>query len=216
MIAQQLSWSVLQTTAGNTTVPPTSITYTVSEKATRIDAPAEVVFIDYRQRRLYRQRLPGESCQAFAFASPPSILPIAQTRVIATEEKLRLNSQLCTKKLLYFGSDLAIAQTMVPPSVQHYGQVFTIRVLSYWVPNNSAGFHALFDVSRNHRQTFTDFPLLRQIDPLGVVDLLQGFPLQCEEMLTNGRLVSTLEVFPPPVSEPLAPPQSCRFVKESP
>ncbi len=216
LMAQQITWSVSQVhTASGSTAPPATITYTISEDTTRIDSPTETVFIDYQAHRLFLLSKSDHSCLAFPFEGPHETLPIAQVQVAASEDRIRINDRLCVRKYIRFGADLAFSQMMVPPVIQLYGRNFTITTINYCVAASLTGLDFLLDTARKHRQIFLDSPLLRQIDPIGVMEPLQGFALQSEQMLPGGRLLSTLEDGPHVVAgdpKTLHPPQSCRVM----
>jgi hypothetical protein len=89
---------------------------------------------------------------------------------------------------------------MVAPTLRHYGQDFPVTNGHYTVNGNLAGLADLLVLSAGHRRIFQDYPLLRRIDPLGLVDLLEGFPVRIEEISPAAVISSTLSLAPRPVA----------------
>ncbi len=222
VMAQQIAWKVAQTHNGgvSTTHPPASTTYTVSEDITRIDSPLETVLIDYPAHRLFRLKNSFHPCLVFPFADPHGQLPLAQTRTAASGDRIWINGRACLRKTLHFGADLAYSQMLAPPVIQRYGQDFTITLISYSISDSLVMPEFLLALAQKRRQIFSDYPLLRQIDPVGILEFLQGFPLQSEQVLPGGRLLSTLEEVPHLLAresfKDLQPPQACEIMRDLP
>ncbi len=218
VMAQQITWTVLQTHRGGAaTLPPVTTTYTVSEDISRIDSPLETVLIDYPAHRLFRLQNSYHPCLVFPFADPHEQLPLAQIRTAASGDRIWINGQSCVRKILHFGADLAYSQMLVPPAIQRYGQDFTITLMSYSISDSLAVPEFLFELARKRKPIFIAYPLLRQIDPIGILEFLQGFPLQSEQVLPGGKLLSTLEDAPHLLAgesfRDLQPPQACEIMR---
>lgn len=208
-------WRVLQTVAmrGEAAAPPVEITYTVSAELTRIAAPAETVFIDYKGSRLYRRNPTDGSCLVFPFGRPHADLPVAAYRVFPSGEGDQGDGRNgYTTRRISFGTSQAFSQMMAAPSLSHYGQDFPVAEGRYTITGNLAGLADLLAIAAGHRRIFQDYPLLRRIDPLGLVDLLGGFPVRIEEISPAAAVSSTLTLPPRPVAGEAAPvlPQDCR------
>ncbi len=209
--AGQSEWRVLQTVAGEgAAAAAVEITYTVSADLTRIASPAETVFIDYRGSRLFRRNAADGSCLVFPFGRPHPGLPIADFRVFSGGKGAG-DGQAHTTRHISFGSGQAFSQMMVAPTARYYGQDFPVANGHYTVTGNLAGLADLLAIIAGHRRIFRDYPLLRRIDPLGLVDLLGGFPVQIEEISPASTISSTLSVPPRPAAGGAAAalPQDC-------
>jgi hypothetical protein len=211
-MAGQSEWRVLQTVAREGAAAASfEITYTVSAELTWIASPAETVFIDYKGARLFRSNPADGSCLVFPFGRPHADLPIADFRVFSGGKGAEGDGQANTTRHISFGSGQALSQMMVAPAARHYGQDFPVTNGRYTVTGNLAGLADLLAIIAGHRRIFQDYPLLRRIDPLGLVDLLGGFPVQIEEISPATTISSNLSVPPRPVAGGAAPalPRDC-------
>ena len=211
-LAGQSEWRVLQTVAKEgTAAAPVEIVYTISADLTRIASPTEIVFIDYKGSRLFRRNPADGSCLVFPFGRPHADLPIAAFRVFSDSREAEGNGQAHATRRISFGTGQAFSQMMVAPAVRHYGQDFPVVNGRYTVSGRLAGLADLLAITTGHRRIFHDYPLLRRIDPLGLVDLLGGFPVQIDEISPATIISSTLSVPPRPVAGEAAPalPQDC-------
>jgi hypothetical protein len=200
--AAQSEWQILQTVAkrGEAAMPPVEITYTVSAELTRIASPAETVFIDYKGSRLFRHNPADGSCLVFPFGRPHADLPIATYVVFPGGKGSEGDGRAHTTRHISFGTGQALSQMMIAPTLRHYGQDFPVTNGRYTVNGNLAGLADLLVLSAGHRRIFQDYPLLRRIDPLGLVDLLEGFPVRIKEISPAAVISSTLSLPPRPVA----------------
>jgi hypothetical protein len=213
-MAARSEWRVLQTVAkrGEAATPPVEITYTVSAELTRIASPAETVFIDYKGSRLFRRNPADGSCLVFPFGRPHVDLPVAAYLVFPEGKVSEGDGRAHTTRHISFGLGQALSQMMLAPTLRHYGQEFPVTNGRYTVTGNLAGLADLLAISAGHRQIFQDYPLLRRIDPLGLVDLLGGFPVRIEEISPAAAVSTTLSLPPRSVAGEAVPalPQGCR------
>jgi len=219
------SWTVSQTTqilsGAEKEVQTELVVYEVSDSASSIVTDNEAVFIDYDTMRLYRLDKKSSTCIVFSLTDHEpagnDMIVAANVRQMMGEivvkengKKQRVNGVDCSGKDVLFGASLLRMKTMAAIKVKHMGQSFVEATGKYWL---SLSLNELFEKKINHRQTaFTTNPLLKRIDPLGLIGPLGGIPIQGEER-SKGRLrKSVLVSGPVSIPSTLTIPKECRSV----
>jgi hypothetical protein len=173
------------------------ITYAVSSQISSITKENETVFIDYDHLRLYRHHKSENSCESFTLNNPSPVIKetssdkktalhsmknlVGSTKVITTDEHRKIEGYNCQKKHILFASDLSFSQMVTPPVIKQFGQDFTESMATYWVTRDIDGLDALLKIARKHKEIYQANPLLRQIDMVGLFEMLEGFPVMIEK-----------------------------------
>ncbi len=85
------------------------------------------------------------------------------------------------KKVL-FAQKALVFRTVTSPVLRQYGVDFSPRTVEYFVrQNNDPTWNQLLQVAENNELFYQQFPLLRQLDPMGLLLFLQGIPLGYRE-----------------------------------
>jgi len=199
--AAGVEWTVEQTGTGRDPQPPIAITYTVSAEVTRIAGAEETVLIDYSGNRIFRLDPAGRACRSYLFGRPHAELPAASITVAAP-------ATAPDRRHLGFGLQQALAQTAVAATPQRWGQQFPFATAEYRIARDFPGINELFAIAGQHRRVFQRYPLLRRLDPIGLLDLLAGFPVSGIISSPTGRilfivqspprLTANLPTLPPP------------------
>lgn len=187
--AARIEWVVQMTDAGSNHQQPVVTTYTVSADLTRISGPEETTLIDYRGRRIYRIGPPGATCRSYPFGRPHADLPAASFTVIASKTAP-------DRRRISFGMGQALAQTAVTAALQFWGQRFPFVTAEYRISRAYPGVVELIAIAGKHRRVFQQYPLLRRIDPVGLLDLLEGFPVSESNSSPTGRTIVSVHTPP--------------------
>jgi len=184
------------------------ITYAVSSQIFSITKGNETVFIDYEQLRLYRYRKSENSCKSFPLNNPAQTVQestgreeialqrmsklLGSFKVIATDERRKIKNYKCLKKHILFASDLSFSQMVISPVIKQFGQDFTESMVTYWVTRDIDGFETLLKIARRHKEIYKANPLLRQIDIVGLVEVLEGVPVKIKKKIQKDTEEYTL------------------------
>jgi len=183
-----------------------NISYSVNSEITRIENSKEIIFIDYSKYVLYRYGKSNRSCQIFILNSGKvkepadtkeilkkrSLSLISSLKVFTADEQKEVANYDCSLKHVMFGADLAMLQMVTPPVVHEFGQRFTESMVGYYVSNDVAGLDTLFNIAQKRNNVFKNNPLLRQIDIVGLLEIVDGFPVQITHKSRDSVSVATL------------------------
>lgn len=202
--AAEIEWTIEQTGTGSDPHQPIVITCSVSNDLTRIAGPKETILIDYPGRRIYRIDPPGQSCRSYPFGRPHPDLPAAAVTIAAS-------TTAPDRQHISFGMQQALAQTAVAPVAHYWGQQFPFATAEYRTSRDYPGVVALMAIAGRHRRVFQQYPLLRRIDPVGLLDLLEGFPVSGNIFSPAGQTIITVLSPPKPtaIQSTLPPPGTC-------
>jgi hypothetical protein len=201
--AFNMSWSVEKRIEQQSFSQSSVIQYSVSNAITRISSIKETIFIDYQALRLYRLSNADQACSGYVFEKADKNAPLAETLVLPYTEEIQTSSVSKIRKYIIFGGRLAFHQMIKAPVVHRYGQNFALSIIGYSATDSLPDLKRLFDLAEQHRQIFLDYPLLRQLDPIGLLELLGGFPMESEQhIIPAGKLTATLKI--PPHDDPEA------------
>jgi hypothetical protein len=220
------TWTISQTTqihsGAENGVQTRLVVYEVSDYASSIVNDEESVFIDYDTMHLYRRDKKSSTCRVFPLyvqkqAGNNDIIVAANVRelmgeIVAREngKKQRINGVDCFGKDVLFGAGLLRMKRVAPIKVKYLGQSFVETTGEYWLSSSPV---ELFEEKIKHRQTaFSINPLLKRIDPLGLIGALGGIPIQGEERSKGRHLRSTLVSGPVSLPSTLTIPKECRAV----
>lgn len=198
-----------------------AINYAVTERATSIETDTEVVFIDYRSMHLYRLDHKSQWCEAFSFdggaESTPDTIFAGQTRKLMaeiavkdTEEHQQINGRLCLKKNVLLGAGMLRLKTVAPITIEWFGQSFHEATGEYWVNSSITSWPLLQEKIEHRQKAFSIAPLLKRIDPLGIMASLKGIPFQSSEKSRGQVVDSVLTSGPVSDASSLMLPAECR------
>lgn len=204
------------------------ITYSVNSEITKIEAENEIIYIDYANYILYRYNKPKGPCLKFPINSSRSTKTadikndlekrntslISDFKVFTTDEYKEIANYDCYLKRILFGADLAKFQMVAPLIVHEFGQKFTEAMVSYYVSQDVFGFNCLLKIAQKHSDIFQNNPLLRQIDIVGLFEILHGFPVQVSKTVGNVETITTLLVDPQPRDKILFPKECHSLISE--
>lgn len=138
------------------------------------------------------------TCSETRKGRPHADLPAASFAVIASKTAP-------DRRRISFGLRQALAQTAVAAVPQLWGQQFPFATAEYRISRDQPGVAELFAVVGQHRRVFQQYPLLRRIDPVGLLDLLEGFPVAESNSSPAGRTIVSVHT-PPRVAADVAYP----------
>lgn len=225
VMAQEIFWTLTQSikikSQDEETLCIKSINYTVTDHATNIESSDEVVFIDYASMHLYRLDRQTDLCTDFNLGvsedTTPASITAAQIRTLMAEiavrdtgEQRHINSQPCQKKFVLLGAGMFRFKTAAPITIESLGQSFCETRGEYWINSTMDAWPTLQKMIPQRQAAFIAVPLLKRIDPLGLMQSLDGFAIQGQAK-SKGRIVnSTLTEFPALRASSLAIPEECR------
>ena len=211
--SQELTWEFTKTTRDSHGQEKNeNITYFVSPEVTKINHSDEIIYIDYRIHILYRYNKADEVCLKFPLISnninqpantkellkKRNISLISNLKVVSTTDHKEIAQYNCSLKHVMYGADLAMFQMVAPPVVHEFGQRFTESMVGYYVSDKVIGLHTLYNIAQKRSDIFKNNPLLRQIDIVGLLELLNGFPVQMIQKHRDTDSVTTLLGNPKP------------------
>jgi len=184
--------------------PLARVKYYLADRTLRIDGEDGTVIIDYGAQRLYR-RNPGDKSYAEFSLDPGDYVPtgvsekdseirqtlidtIGTVDVVDGEEQQNINNVPCRKMHLAFGRRMNLHRTVIPIEIEVLGRKFRAHSAIYWVSQEIAVFGKILKIAAERESFFQSTPLLRQIDPLGLMKDLGGFPLRIEQHDRDGQL----------------------------
>jgi len=202
-----------------------TITYSVNSTISKIEYQNEIIYIDYGKGTLFRYNKLKQSCVEFPLSSyktnespkpledprKRSILLIGSLKVLTTKEHKKVSDYNCSLKHIMFGADLGMYQMIAPLVVHELGHNFTESMISYSVSNEVTDFSNLLAIAQKRNDVFKNNPLLRQIDIVGLLEILGGFPVQTTFKSRDTTSTTTLiDVITLADNYTLLPPDECR------
>lgn len=204
--AEDLIWVFVEKIHDGSDRPGKVVTYSVNDERTGIETENEIICIDYTHHILYRYHKHDGSCLKFSIDSaglsgagrsksdPEKNIEslLGDYKVFITDRHQNIGNYNCRVKQILFGADLAKLQTVRSPVVHEFGQNFTGLMVSYCVSKDVAGVDRLLQIAQKHESIYMQNPFLRQIDVVGLIGVLQGFPVHSSQKLHNGEKSITL------------------------
>jgi len=219
------TWTISQTIhTGSDTgkeLQARSVVYEVSCEASSIVSNEESIFIDYKDMRLYRLDPKTSVCRSFSLdvsepAGRDAIIAsnirelMAETVVRDNGKQQRINGVDCSGTDVLLGAGLLRMKTVAPVKVEYLGQSFVEATGEYWVSSSIATWQVFEEIIARRQAAFAINPLLKRIDPLGLIGSLGGFPFQGVEKSKGKRVDSTLLSGPVSNSSVLVLPSACQ------
>ncbi len=217
------TWTVSQTiqmhSGAENELQTRLVVYEVSDYASSIVSDEESVFIDYDTMYLYRHDKKSSVCRAFPLDGQGPVdnnaIVAANVREMMGEifvrengKKQRINCVYCSGRDVLFGAGLLRMKRVAPIKVEYLGQFFVEITGEYWL-SSSPG--ELFEEKIKQRHAaFSNTPLLKRIDPLGLIEALGGIPIQGEDRSKDRHLRTTLVSGPVSLPSELTPAKECR------
>jgi len=197
--ARQIEWTVSRTDSiGKTTSTSLSV-IRVSRDLTQIIDRRETIVIDYPNSRLFRTDRASDSCRVYPFGMPHASLPSASLAVESDDE-------IADLRHVSFGMLAALSQSAAAPVPSRYGEVFPSCRAEMRVAGELPLAADLAAIAAHRADIFHDYPLLRRIDPTGLIEPLGGFPVSgtCLSPIGSSsmRMVSPPEVTGIPIDLP--------------
>ena len=203
--AKGLSWTYSVTTENaQTQESKGTVTFSVNSAITKIEDEKEIITIDYDNKILYRYDKRSERCAGFPLLTSSSpkyvnennLSQLSSLRLLQTDRFQKISRHNCRWKQILFGADFAKFQTVAPPIIDAFGQIFTESMVHYCVSEHVAGFNSILTIAKQRRGFFERNQFLRQIDLIGLFEILYGFPVQF--IKTSNKIKTTLTL----VNEP--------------
>ena len=165
--------------------------YTFQQGLTRLFQGEVTIFIDYKNLQLYRFDHGSSQCQSYplqAAGSDPAsaesdpfrqrmLHEISQLRMERGKEQKILHGYLSDYFTVAWGSNLLAARSVTGPSFTAYGLNFPARLGEMWTAMDIKGASQLRQLANSYEELFAANPLLRQLDPLGLMAITHGVPV---------------------------------------
>jgi len=219
------TWTISQTihTESNTgtELQARSVVYEVSGAASSIVSNEESIYIDYEDMRLYRLDPKTSACRSFPLDVPEaadrdaiiaSNIRELMAEIVAREngKKQRIGSIDCSGKDVLFGAGLLRMKTVAPIKVEYLDQSFIETTGEYWISSSMVTWQLFEEKIAKRQAAFAINPLLKRIDPLGLIQSLGGFPVQGVERSKGKRVESVLVKAPTSIFSKITVPEACR------
>lgn len=205
--AQYLSWvysTITQDTQGRE--KKGTVTYSVNSEITKIEDDNEIITISYAGKVLYRHDKRSDQCLEFPITTGPlprlesnektlkgkETLLLSNFKLFSTDKHQKIASYACHLKRIAFGVDFIKFQIVASPTSYAFGQNFTESMVSYWVSQDVTGFDRILKIAKEHNALYESNPFLRQIDIVGLFEILHGFPVQIVKTVNNIKSTFTL------------------------
>jgi len=199
-MAEGVRWTVSQTSHSDTVTTSShadTLQITVTARKTEIVSRTEILFIDYGKMNLSRLDRFSRQCAVFDITATESnniaretIALLSEIEVTKRDESQQRKGLCCDKKTVLSGAGMFRFKSMVPKVLVRYGQSFSEAVAEYWVSREIENWKVLQMFVRQREAVFAAQPLLKRIDPLGLVDAIDGFPVQGWQK-TGGTLLES-------------------------
>jgi hypothetical protein len=168
--------------------------YNFSRGMTSVEREGRTDFIDYTNLVFYRYFQTSEECRSYRLLPSEiavSDLSIEEQALYAKAQKIgsvevvnvetkenRIRRYPVQDKKVIWGGHAAAQRTATEPSIVMYGQFFTPTVEDYAVTTVIDRIDDLFRLAASHEAIYKSNPLLRRLDPLGLLGGLQGIPVR--------------------------------------
>ncbi len=160
-----------------------TVNITVKESLSLVENGKRSFLFDYRAGKLYSfDEISGE-CARFSFQVPKKTEKFFSS--VETKDSGEVSVEngvpVFVKKVL-FAQKALVFRTVTSPVLRQYGVDFSPRTVEYFVQQNTdPAWNQLLQVAKNNELFYQQFPLLRQLDPMGLLLFLQGIPLGYRE-----------------------------------
>lgn len=220
-----VSWSCKVHSQSGLSSPPSPahlLQFTVAAQSTEIVSSGQLLFIDYPTKSLYRLDRKSRQCVRYSFqhdqqysrvdsevsATMRQSLAVYSVRESALWQEI--GGVHCNKKTAIAGTSLLRHKTLSPKILRYLGEEITETIGEYWVAKQIAGWQAIEACLLARESAFADYPLLKRIDPLGLLSALGGFPVKGLEKRTGTTYEFALFELPIVKEQKLELPQECR------
>lgn len=227
-MAEGISWTLHQTSTCAATVSSESDTLhiIISDQGTEISSQKDVLFVDYSNMLLYRLDRSTKQCVVFDLKEKEPVgtvekttmdanvveqnnLFLAEFIVNASDEWQEIKNLQCNKKTVLSGAGMFRLKTVAPKVLKRYGQSFSEAQGEYWVSTDVDVLQELQKAVQQRQTAFAAVPLLKRIDPLGIIEAVGGFPVRGWQK-SGGIIVEQLLVSGPVTGDFLIQaPQAC-------
>ena len=152
---------------------------------TKIIRPGESIFIDYKRSSITRfDQLTGR-CRWFSFAGTGEEWQVVAERsaIFSEIESLPGDFQSAADgqtRSLIFGPKAMLLRTVTTPVLKLFDLPFIPGRVDFLVDPEHPDGMQLAELAAFNRAYYHNQPMLRQIDPIGLVELLSGVPVQFE------------------------------------
>ncbi len=222
VMAEGIRWTVSQSSHNDTvTASPhnDSLRVTITAQKTEIASHNEILFIDYGEMTLFRLNRSSAQCTVFDLKETESgsvakktVSLLSEFSVKESGESQELRGLRCYKKTVLSGAGMFRFRTMAPKVLTRYGQSFSEAVAEYWVSQDVENWQEIRENTQQRRAAFTAQPLLKRIDPLGLIEAVDGFPVQGWQKSDGMVLESTLVSGPETGDFTLQAPRECQGI----
>jgi hypothetical protein len=181
--AHVLSILLILTTVGVVMAAERTVNISTRDKLSLVEDVERSFLFDYRAGYLYSFDEGKGKCARFSFQSPQESENLFNTVEIQdSKEVSAVNGVPVVVKKILFGKKALVFRTVTSPVMKRYGVDFSPRSVEYYVRhNNEPASRRLLQVAGNNEHYYEQFPLLRQLDPTGLLKILQGIPLGYRE-----------------------------------
>ncbi len=221
-MAEGIRWTARRTSHNDTvTASPhnDSLRVTITAQNTEITSRNEILFIDYSKMSLFRLNRSSAQCTVFDLKETESesvakmtISLLSEFSVKENGESQKLRGLRCYKKTVLSGAGMFRFRTMVPKVLTRYGQSFSEAVAEYWVSRDVESWQKIQENALQRQTAFAAQPLLKRIDPLGLIEAVGGFPVQGWQKSGGMVLEATLVSGPETGAYTLQTPQECQGI----
>ena len=155
-----------------------TVSVTVGEGVSLVESGEESFFFDFGAGYLNFIHGKGRKCERFPFhAADESELFFNSMEIRDTGKMTEKDGIPVRIKRIIFGPKAMSFRTVTSPVLHRYGVDFSPRTLDCFVRQNSdPDHHRLMQVAQDNEPYYQKYPLLRQLDPTGLLIPLQGIP----------------------------------------
>lgn len=158
---------------------------TIQAGMTRLDDNERTIFIDYGHRRLYRLEKGSTTCIAYPLPNfQHHEHSIIREKMIEELAKIQVQQEGAVEQTILgypakqakilWGPGIERRRTAAPQAVEQYGLRFTSLWGKVWYTSDLPGSKELFRLANEYAPIFQQNPLLRRLDPLGLLAELGG------------------------------------------
>jgi len=192
----------------------------LSETQTQISSSSALIFIDYEKMTLHRLDRSSGECSVFPVLTKKNTgdervaaqieLLLAEFSVKELGEYKEVQGMRCVKKRVLSGAGMFRFKTAVSKVITRYGESFREKVAEYWFSTEFESWPDLQEIMLQRREAFAVAPLLKQIDPLGLMGAAESFPVQGWQKYGDTVVEQTLASGPVSGDFSLQFPRECR------
>lgn len=155
-----------------------TVSVTVGEGVSLIESGEGSFFFDYGAGYFYFFNEKEKKCERFPF------YPADESEKFFNSVEVRDTGEVTEKggvpvliKKVFFGGRAMLFRTVTSPVLHRYGVDFSPRTVDFFVRlSNDPDYHQLLPAAKNNEPYYQKYPLLRQIDPVGLLIPLRGIP----------------------------------------